>query len=139
MGTDDRPELSSGDLDLVRQGYEAFNRHDVEALLELLDDSIEFRLPMDPLGRQPVFRGRAGAREFYETVFGGFEEFRAEVEAINPLADVAVVTGRIHARVPGGSEPTTFRFAHFWKVRDRRAVSVSFHDADNPLRILEEG
>ena len=139
MGAGDRPQLTSRDLELVRLGYEAFNRQDVGALLELLDDSIEFRLPMYPLGQQPVFRGRAGAREFDEIVFGGFEELHAELDGLNAIGDVAVVTGRIHARVPGASQSTIFRFAHFWQVRDRRAIRVSFHDADNPLRILEEG
>jgi ketosteroid isomerase-like protein len=138
MGAGPPRGLTEDDLELVRTGYEAFNRHDVDALLGLLDDSIEFHLPLDPLGEQPVFRGRDGAREFYEIVFGGFEELRAEVAAIRAIGQVAVVTGRMHARA-GGAPPTTFGFAHFWTVRDRRAVSVAFHDADNPLRLLEEG
>jgi hypothetical protein len=39
------PGLSDDDLARVRAGYESFNRQDVEALLALLDDGIEFHLP----------------------------------------------------------------------------------------------
>jgi ketosteroid isomerase-like protein len=133
------PGLTEDDLARVRAGYDSFNRQDIDALLALLDHGIEFHLPLDPLGEQPVFRGRDGARRFYETVFGGFEELRAEVHAVRPIGQVAAVTGRIHARTPGAAEPIVFGFAHFWTVRDGRAVSVAFHDADNPLRLLDEG
>jgi ketosteroid isomerase-like protein len=121
----------------VRAGYDAFNCRDLNGILALLSDDIEFRMPLDPMGMHPVFRGRDGVTRFYARVWEGFDEIRLEVASISELAgDVLVVTGHVVARPPG-AEPTTFGFSHFWKFIDGRAVAVSFHDAVNPLSLLE--
>jgi uncharacterized protein len=131
--------MAREDIDRVRAGYDAFNRRDLDGILALLADDIEYRMPLDPLGVHPVFRGHDGVRRFYETIWDGFEEFRVEIESIRELpGDVLVVTGYVVARPPRG-ESTTFRISHFWKIADGRAVAVGFHDAMNPLTLLEDG
>jgi ketosteroid isomerase-like protein len=125
------------DVERVRQGYEAFNRRDIPAILALLDPAIEYRMPMDPARRYPVFRGLQGAREFYESVFAAFELFEAEIESIRQFDDVVVAMGRLRARPRGSGEDQMIAFSHFWTVRDGRAVQVSFHDSANPFSVLE--
>jgi ketosteroid isomerase-like protein len=129
--------MAPADIDRVRAGYEAFNRRDLDGILRLLSDDIEYRMPLDPMGVHPVFRGRQGVSRFYTTVWDGFDEFRIDVESVDELTGgVLVAGGSVTARPPGGPA-TTFRFSHFWKIADGRAVAVSFHDAVNPLTLLE--
>jgi ketosteroid isomerase-like protein len=131
--------MSREDIDRVRAGYDAFNRRDIDGILPLLAEDIEYRMPLDPLGVHPVFRGHDGVRRFYETIWDGFEEFLIEVESIRELpGDVLVLTGHVVARPHGGCA-TTFRISHFWKLTGGRAVAVAFHDAMNPLTLLENG
>jgi ketosteroid isomerase-like protein len=127
-----------GDERGIRRGYEAFNRRDVDDILPRLDASIEFRMPLDPMGVDPVYRGLEGVRAFSERLWGAFEEFRADVADVTSLGEVVVVSGRMTARATGAHEATSFKFAHFWRVRDDRAVAVAFHDAVNPFALLEQ-
>ena len=120
----------------VRRGYSSMNRRDVDGVLALLDPGIVFRMAMDPLGVQPVFRGRDGVRELFETLWASFSEFRAELADVADLGEVLVATGRIVARQPTEAEPTSFSFAHFWRVSGGRAIAVAFHDATNPFALL---
>jgi ketosteroid isomerase-like protein len=131
--------MAREDIDRVRDGYDAFNRRDIDGILALLAEDIEYRMPLDPLGVHPIFRGHDGVRAFYETIWDGFEEFRIEIESIRELpGDVLVISGHVVARPRSGSV-TTFRISHFWKTAGGRAVAVAFHDAMNPLALLENG
>jgi ketosteroid isomerase-like protein len=123
----------------VRRGYEAFNRRDIPAMVAGLDSGIEYRMPMDPARRHPVFRGPDGVREFYEIVFREFELFHADIASIREFDDVVVAMGRFRTRPRGGSEDEeqSVAFAHFWTVRDGRAIQASFHDSANPFSLLE--
>jgi uncharacterized protein len=121
----------------VQRGYEAFNRRDVSALVEGLDPGIEYRMPMDPARRHPVFRGREGVREFYELIFREFDLFHAEVASIHQFGDVVVVMGRFRVRLRGAGDEESIAFSHFWTVREGRAVQASFHDSTNPFALLE--
>jgi ketosteroid isomerase-like protein len=131
--------MQDPDVARVREGYEAFNRRDYDAIIPLLDPGIEYRMPMDPLRQYPTFRGHDGAREFYALLEREFDEFRADIESIHRLGDVISVTGRMTARPRGfgADEVQTFRFAHFWRVVGDRVVDVAFHDAENPFSMLE--
>ena len=125
------------DLDAVRRGYDAMNRRDVDGIVSLLDRGIVFRMAMDPMGVHPVFRGREGVRELFETLWRSFEDFHAELSDVTDLGEVIVASGRIVARRHEEPEATSFKFSHFWSVKDGRAVAVAFHDATNPLALLD--
>jgi ketosteroid isomerase-like protein len=122
----------------IAKGYAAFNRRDADSILASLDEDIEYRLPLDPTRRFPAFRGHDGVREFYETLWESFDEFRAEVVSVNRAGDVIIVVGQFHIRRNPGDDEFTAAFAHFWKVADGRVVQVGFHDAINPLALLDD-
>ena len=122
----------------MRRGYDAFNSRDIDAILDMLADSIEYRMPMDPVGQYPVFRGHAGVREFHETIWSAFEEFDAELRDVGRMGDVWVATGRMVARANGRSDRVSWNFTHFWKEDEGQATAVAFHDAMNPFAVLEE-
>jgi ketosteroid isomerase-like protein len=130
--------MTREDIARVRAGYDAFNRRDLDGILGLLAGDIHYRMPLDPLGVHPVFHGHDGVTRFYATLWDGFDEFRIDVESVRELpGDVVVLSGAVHARLPGG-KAITYGISHFWKFAGDRAVAVSFHDAMNPLTLLEE-
>lgn len=125
-------------IDRVRAGYDAFNRRDLDGVLALLSDEIVYRMPLDPMGVHPVFHGIEGVRRFYATLWDGFDEYEATLNSVYHTApDVIAVNGAITARPRGASATTRFGFSHFWKIAEHRAVAVAFHDAVNPLTLLE--
>lgn len=129
--------MGRSDLDAVRRGYDAMNRRDVDGIVALLDPGIVFRMAMDPMGVHPVFRGRDGVRQLFETLWQSFKDFYAELTEVTDMGEVVVASGRIVARRHDQSEPTSFKFSHFWSVQGGRAVAVAFHDTTNPLALLD--
>lgn len=131
---DDRPG------DTVRLVYEAINRRDLDSLVAALDPAIELRMPKDPVRAHPVFRGHDGVRAFYEVLLGAFDAYRVEPHRVEDLGrGVVVVVGRLALRAPGEAAERAIRFSHFWEVRDGRVAHVSFHEAENPLRMVHSG
>src|SRR4029079_823699 len=109
--------------DTIRLVYEAVNRRDLDSLVGALDPGIELRMPMDPLRVHPVFRGREGARAFYEVLFGVFDTYRVEPHRVEDLGrGVVVVVGRLVVRARGETIERPIRFSHFWEVREGRAA-----------------
>jgi ketosteroid isomerase-like protein len=126
--------------EVVRSTYDALNRGDIDAMLEALAPSIEYRMPMDPLRVHPVFRGHEGVRRFYDLLFRSFTGYRVALGSVHDLGrGVVVATGRFHARIPGEPDEREVRFSHFWEIDGGRAVRVSFHDAENPLELVPQG
>jgi ketosteroid isomerase-like protein len=79
----------------VRVGFAANNRRDYDAMQVLFHPEVEIRPPTRPgsdagvgaAGLQPVYRGRAGLREFLEDWKSGFGDFRYEPREIADAGD----------------------------------------------------
>ena len=109
--------MAHADSDRVRAGYDAFNRRDLDGVLSLLSEQIHYRMPLDPMGVHPVFRGLEGVRRFHATLWEGFDEFRADLHTVSRMpGDVIVASGEISAR-PRGSRKISSRASmalHRW-------------------------
>ena len=56
--------MSQEDVEIVRSGYEAFARGDIEGVLEIMDPEVEWAPALAPLlGVEPV-RGKHALRKF---------------------------------------------------------------------------
>jgi len=73
--------LSRQEIERIRKVYAAFNRADLEAVLQEFDEDTEFIAPAE-MPEQRRFRGREGYREFLASIFDVFEEFRSEPKRI---------------------------------------------------------
>ena len=61
-------------VDVVRKGYEAFGRGDIDGLLEQLDPDVEWRTPgPEDLPTAGQRRGHAAVQEFFQTLAGLLE------------------------------------------------------------------
>jgi ketosteroid isomerase-like protein len=87
--------VSQQDVQIVRDGYEAFNRKDIPAVLARYDESIEWTEAGG--GRAPAgtFRGpEAVAQQVFGAVPANFTEFRVDVDQYIDASDHVVVVGR---------------------------------------------
>lgn len=109
-----------GDVDIVREGYEAFGRGDVPAVLAMLDPDIEWVEPAGyPWGR--TYRG-------HDEVVGLFQEaaarlgpdWRVEPDRFVATDDGVLVMGRHTGGRDGGGWEVPF--AMVWTMRDGRAT-----------------
>jgi ketosteroid isomerase-like protein len=91
--------MTRENVELARQAYEAWNRGDLEWLLNNTTPEFEFwtvRLFPD---LEPVYRGHEEFRRFWDTFREPWESFVIEIERIEPVGDDRVVAlFRFHGR-----------------------------------------
>ena len=114
--------MSQQDVETVRRGYDAFNRKDIAAVLDLYDPQIEWIEGGG--GRSPAgtFRGpQSVANEVFATVPQNFEEFRAEPERFIDAGEHVVVVGRFSGRARSGATLDA-PFVHVHRLRNGKTV-----------------
>jgi ketosteroid isomerase-like protein len=84
--------MSSGDVELVRSVFDAFNRRDWEAWESLHDRDVEWVDPEDVPGGG-VDRGVAGIRRFLDELLSIGNDWRAEVDSLEAVGPGRVLMG----------------------------------------------
>ena len=120
--------MSSEDaVALVRRGYEALNRGDVEGVLAFLDPEIEWH-GYTHIPESGPLEGREDVRAWLERFLDAWEELEIELTDILDAGERVVALVRFHAigrgsgvQVEGGVD------AHVWTVRNGHAVAVTLY------------
>jgi ketosteroid isomerase-like protein len=108
--------------ELLRAGYEAWNRDDCDAWLELLDPAIEIRTSGVFPDLAAVYRGHRRASKFWRQMHEPWEVFRIDVEDMDEAGDWVAAAIRFRARGVDSGVEVDMRFGHAIRVRDGLAV-----------------
>jgi len=114
--------VSQQNVQIVRSGYEAFNREDIPAVLALYDEGIEWTEGGG--GRAPAgtFRGpQAVAKEVFGMVPANFSEFRADPEQFIDAGEQVVVIGRFRGKAKSGATLDA-PFVHVQRMRNGKVT-----------------
>lgn len=122
--------MSEENIELVRQGYEAWNRGDVDAWLELLDPEIEFRTAQLFSDTDAVYRGHEGMKKFWHTFREPWETVLIKVERIESIGEDRVLAlFRFLGRGRGSGAEVTVQYANLFTIEDGVASRcVGFSD-----------
>jgi len=119
--------VPSENVELVRRGYEAWNRGDVEGVLAFLDPEIDWR-GYSHVPESGTLAGRDQVRAWLERFLEAWEELEIEPTDLIEAGDRVVALVRFRAlgkeskiRVEGGVD------AHVWTVRDGNIVAVELY------------
>jgi uncharacterized protein len=130
--------MAQGNVNVVRRIIAAYNRGDLDAVVELCDPEIEWdwsRRLLDPV----VDHGHEGVRRFFE----GFGEIFDEVEIEEPeeiiqLGDEVVWVGSAHFRGRTSGADVRARGAQVWTIRDGKAIKFRFYQTrEDALEAVE--
>ena len=110
------------DLEAVTRGYEAWNKGELGAVLELMDPEIEWA-PGVESPEAGVFTGRDGLAAFVKSWAESFDDFRLEPEEVTVEGDRAIVLLRQSGRGRGSGIELDIRTVHVWTIRDGVAVA----------------
>jgi ketosteroid isomerase-like protein len=111
-------------VELVRKGYEAFGRGDIEGMLSLFDDNIEWVSPgPSDLPTAGTRRGRQQVAEFFRAINEAFEIQQFEPKTFVAQGDRVVVLGEDTARVKATGKVLNESWAHAFVVRNGKVVS----------------
>jgi hypothetical protein len=114
---------SGGNADIVRIGYDAFARGDMNGVLAIFDEQLRWSTP-DTVEFGGVYHGPAGAAQFFSSLPRLYAELLVEPERFIEDADTVVALGTHRGR---GREGRTFEipFVHVWTLRAGKAIGFT--------------
>ncbi len=121
--------MSEENVQLVRDGYEAWNRGDLDWQLEHITPDYEFETARLFPDTEAVYRGREGLTQFWNSFREPWETLLIEVERIEPIGDNQVLALiSFQGRGRDGVE-VSLRFGNLFTIENGRASRlVSYPD-----------
>ena len=95
--------MSAENVEVIRRGFDALNRRDIETVLELCDPRIELTPFLVGGVEQTTYRGRDGYRRWFEQQFETYDDVSFELHDIRAVGDrvVALFTMRVRGAHSG--------------------------------------
>jgi hypothetical protein len=127
--------MSAENVQVIRDGYAAFARQDVPAVMAAFDENIEWNTPESlPFGG--THRGHDGVGAFFAQLAEHWQELSVEpLEFIDGGGDTIVVL--VASRATGSGGRLDMDIIHLWRMRDGKAVSFTeFMDTARALGAL---
>jgi ketosteroid isomerase-like protein len=113
--------MSQENVEIVRKGYEAFERGDIQAVLDLMDSEIESRIDPDTPDWEPHY-GRDGFVSFLQAWLEPWETYRIEIDELIDVGErVLAVCREFGRRKDSGFEVEQPAY-HVWTLKGGRAV-----------------
>jgi ketosteroid isomerase-like protein len=123
-------------IELAKRAFDAFAERDVEALLELVHEEVEF-LPVTAsftTGGLP-YRGHEGIRQYFLDLGDAWEILRVTPREFRDLGSTVLVLGRVYATRGGRviDSPTGW----VWEISDGKIVKAEiFADPRDALKAV---
>lgn len=115
--------MSQENIEIVRTGYEALNKGDVDAVLQVFAPDIEVHLPEGGINAG-ILSGHQGVREFLQGYSEAFESYQIEPERFVDADDRIVAFCR-HSGLGRSSGIEVENYpAHVWTMRAGKAVRL---------------
>jgi ketosteroid isomerase-like protein len=120
-------------LELVRRMIDAFNRRDMEAMLEQADEDFEYDWSRSLGLYAEVYRGPEGFKRFVDEQWSMFDEFRVEAHEFIPRGHCVVVPCTVYATGRDGV-PVSANSVHLYTFEDDRIVRITlFQEREEAL------
>ncbi len=129
----------SENVGFVRATIEAFNRGDLDWLLEHIDDDFEFDWSRSRGPLAGVYRGRAGLTEFLREQWETFETFHMEALEYIDCGRHVVVPNKVTAQGRNGIEVSAEANQVFTLEPDGRVSRVAMYPRSRCAREGERG
>jgi|ERR687884_1247836 ketosteroid isomerase-like protein len=114
--------MSRDNVEIVRRGYKAFNRGDLEEMVADFAPEFEYETTGMIPGEGGVYRGPDGWREFVGWMGGEFESPRVDITELIEVGErvLAALTLRGYGKRSGVE--ASWDIWHLWTVRDGKIV-----------------
>ena len=125
--------MSQENVEVIRSGYEAFNRGDYEATFEMMDSAITWQ-PADRTPFAGTYQGREAVRKLLESWLEAFDHVRWEPDDFFDAGDQVVAFVRQTSRGKQSGAEIAVHVGHIWTLREGKAVRwQGFPERDEAL------
>jgi ketosteroid isomerase-like protein len=108
-------------VEIIRRGIDAFNRRDLDELLQTYDPDAEVDWSRSPGLEAGIYRGRQAVRDFWNTFLATWERVTVSVDEFIECGESVVVPSRTHFRGRNGIEVDAYG-VFVVTLRDGRVV-----------------
>jgi ketosteroid isomerase-like protein len=116
--------MSQENVDLVRRGFDAYQRRDVQAMCDVAHARCElFTFTVGVVEAQP-FRGHAGIADWMAHELEPWEEWRLEVGEVRPVGERVLARTMVTARGLGSSVELTADSGVVFEFQDGRIMRL---------------
>jgi uncharacterized protein len=123
--------MPQSQTDIISELYAAFARGDIPAIVEMVADDIDWRVP-ENLPHGGDFHGRDGVMRFFHGLGERWDGLELELDTLVSGEDRVLAVASIHGRLRATGEQSGYRSVHVWTVRD--GVPVRFAEyVDAPV------
>jgi ketosteroid isomerase-like protein len=127
---------SDTNAEILRDAYEALNRGDTTAALDVLAPEVEWH-ESRALPERDTYRGREEVGTLLRDFLEPWEDFRQEVEEVRAVGDRVALFLHLVAEGRTSGARVDARYAHVWTMRDGKAVRVdAYYDRGEALAAL---
>lgn len=123
---------------MLRAGYDAWNRDDLDGWLELLHPEVVIHTSGVFPDLAPEYRAHRGAARFWRQMHEPWEAFRIDVAHVEEEGDCAIAAIRFRGRGADSGVEVDMRFGMVMRARDGLAIELvnrrTFDEARAALR-----
>jgi uncharacterized protein len=111
--------------DILREGYEAFGRGDLDGAVENFADDIRWENPEAPqLPNSGATEGKDAVKELFANLFNFWESFSITPDEFIEDSDTVVVLSHSEAKGKDTGKEVKLPWVHVWRFRDGKAAEV---------------
>jgi len=121
---------------IIQQGYEAFSRGDIPAVLSIMADDITFTIPGHPkIPTARTWRGGKGMQEFFSTLSQEVEFTEFNPREYIADGDRVIVIGSYAGSVKRNGNPFRSDWVMAWRLKNGKAIE--FQEFNDTLGLAE--
>ena len=90
--------MSESNVEMVRALFGRFAEGGIEAILDLFHEDLLIEIPPDMSAEPDTYRGRDGARRYFQGFEGMIEDVRYEAREVIPIGDRVLACARMSGR-----------------------------------------
>ncbi len=114
----------TSNVDIVRSLYDAFARHDVDAVINAMQPDIELTTPASLPWSKGEYHGHDGALAFFGSAAGTLIDTHVQADEFLDAGDHIIVHGRERAVVAATGESFDALFTHSYMLRDGKIARM---------------
>jgi ketosteroid isomerase-like protein len=127
-------------IDIVKDGFEAFNDYGVDGILPFVHPDFEATTPPELASEPDTYRGHDGVRRWFDSFYEVMDGIRWDAHRFHEVGDRVVVEFTLRAR----GKTTGLDFGQdavmVWELRDGNAIGLQlFPTLDEAMAAAEQG
>ena len=119
--------MAEDKVEIVRAGFEAFNRGGVDALLPFVHPGFEVTTPPELASEPDTYRGHEGVRRYFDSFYEAMEEIRWDPRSFREVGDRVVVEFTLRALGKTTGLDVAQDAVMVWSLVDGKAIGLQLY------------